>query len=259
MPNTTPKRYFYSISLAAILAGCGSSNSKRYSTPGGNVGPAVGTSVNTEEVDNFSWSEESLPVAVYYDRELSDLQLLAVELAIEDWETATGINLIELIGPDDALDKFTIDGLYSTLGDDRNSIFLFPNWAVSGKDPGTLATTVWESPAQSADISQGDIFFNVDHYNYSEGPRQPDDVDLRTNVDMKTVTLHELGHFLGLPHVPAGTDPDSIMGPTLRVGVNAIEKPLSRGDVVRIQEKYGCGGDASYCDIEEIIDRLRKR
>lgn len=258
MPNVTPKRYFYSISLAALLVGCGSSDSKRYSTPGGNAGPVAGTSVNTEEVDNFSWSKEALPVAVYYDRELSDIQLLAVELAIEDWETATGINLIELIGPDDALDKSAIDGLFSTLDDDRNSIFLFPDWEISGKDPGTLATTVWESPAQSADISQGDIFFNVDHFNYHEG-QQPGDVDLRTGVDMKTVTLHELGHFLGLSHIPSGTDPDSIMGPTLQVGVNAAEKPLSRGDVVRIQQKYGCGGDASYCDIEKIIDRLRKR
>jgi len=70
-------------------------------------------------------------------------------------------------------------------------------------------------------------------------------------VDMESLALHELGHLLGLGHIPAAVDPYSIMNPSLLIGEGLANRRVSRGDIERIQKIYGCVGKA--CNIDELF------
>ncbi|MCY4381190.1 MAG: matrixin family metalloprotease [Proteobacteria bacterium] len=66
--------------------------------------------------------------------------------------------------------------------------------------------------------------------------------------DIETITLHELGHILGLPHI---NELGSIMFPGIDLGTHRL---LSRGDIQRIHELCGCVGEA--CDIEKSYQKI---
>jgi uncharacterized protein YjaZ len=73
-------------------------------------------------------------------------------------------------------------------------------------------------------------------------------IDEREIVDMQSLATHELGHWLGLAHVPEEYDSSSIMNPSIMIGEGLANRSLSMGDIQRIQKIYGCTGTA--CDIQ---------
>jgi predicted Zn-dependent protease len=73
-------------------------------------------------------------------------------------------------------------------------------------------------------------------------------------VDMQSLALHELGHLLGLTHVESDIDQLSVMNPNLFIGEGLTTRKLSRGDVLRIQQIYGCDGEA--CDIDAVMEKI---
>jgi len=76
----------------------------------------------------------------------------------------------------------------------------------------------------------------------------------REVVDMESVSLHELGHLLGLSHVEPDHDSDSIMNPSLFIGEGLTSRRLSKQDIMRIQQIYGCEGKA--CDVEALYQEM---
>lgn len=78
-------------------------------------------------------------------------------------------------------------------------------------------------------IYKADIFINENRYSF----RTADDVGASDSYDLRTVVLHELGHFLGLGHkygdtvmVPYISEDESIIAPTMT-------------DIQDISSKYG--------------------
>ena len=124
------------------------------------------------------------------------------------------------------------------------------NWDKTDKPNYVLGTAIWSNSTSYSEISSADLRFNSQHYVIgdsliveSEGDRQV--------VDMQSLSVHELGHLLGLAHVSEDVDPISVMNPSLFIGEGLTSRKLSRGDIERIQTIYGCEGQA--CDIDALI------
>lgn len=49
------------------------------------------------------------------------------------------------------------------------------------------------------------------------------------------VIMHEMGHALGLDHVPESVDPHSVMNPSTE-----MNQEISEGDVMRARSLFGC-------------------
>jgi len=109
-----------------------------------------------------------------------------------------------------------------------------------------------------------DIWYNTAHYKWGDANEMVVPFDLSVTIgDLEEVTLHELGHVLGLPH---NQDNYSMMNNTksytlkqLRGGgmmvANPLSRFLSRKDIQRIHELCGCVGEA--CDVEKSYQKIR--
>lgn len=215
---------------------------------GGDPGPQT-----TVSADFYHWDFERLPVSVYFDRNFSASDLDAIQLAADVWEEAIGHPVLILEGVDDRVDYAQMQGIFSTLGDEVNSFLIHPDWDLTGKGPGVIASTVWRSAHGSREISQADIIYNYNHFNFSG----QNDGQQRLPVDMFTISLHEIGHFLGMGHQSEDVDPDSIMLPTIDVSGDGVAvRSLSAIDIANIQTMYRC--TQRSCDsIEAILDRIQ--
>ena len=203
--------------------------------------------------DFFHWNASRLPIEVYYDEGFSPTHVSELQVAVEIWNAVVGYTLIEMIATDDLVDHGSMEGIFTTLDDSRNSFLIHPDWDLTDKSSGTIASTVWRTPQGSYEIDQADIIYNFSHFKYSGGSQG----DNRPEVDLRTVSLHEIGHFLGLEHQLVEVDQDSIMTPTINVFTDGPEiKTLSIGDIVNIQAVYGCQGEV--CDPEVAFERLQE-
>jgi hypothetical protein len=195
-----------------------------------------------------------VPIKFSTSTELTANQRSGLISAMKTWALAVGRPLFVFGGADvRGGDSFT--DLYSSLSDQINGNYLDNNWTKTGKPDAVLATTIWDN-TDPGTISTADIRFNSNHYTIhdsldSEGLRLVGFDPGKEIVDMESLALHELGHLLGLAHMPADNDQYSIMNPSLFIGPGLASRKLSRGDIVRIQRIYGCEG--ASCDIDALL------
>ncbi len=196
-----------------------------------------------------------LPIHFRVSTELTKEQQSGLLASMRLWETAVGRKLFIFEGSVDTTGD-TFKDLYSSLNDNTNGYYMDDHWAKTGKPTMVLATTIWNNlPGDVSKIDQADIRFNSNYYLMGDSfTTQP--VDSREIVDMQTLALHELGHMLGLAHINATVDSDSIMTASLYIGPGLANRRLSKGDVDRIQKIYGCKADA--CDHDKVLASIEK-
>lgn len=194
------------------------------------------------------WTE--LPIRFEVDQTLDEEQIQGILAAMELWETALGKQIFEFEGLDSAIGNDFKD-LYSSLDDDTNSFYSDLDWQKNNKSESVLATTIWDlDPKYRTYIQKADIHFNTEHYLIGDSlTLELSPTDHREIVDMQTLALHELGHFLGLTHISKQDDPNSIMNASIYIGQGLTNRCLSYGDIKRIQQIYGCEGE--ICDLRE--------
>lgn len=103
--------------------------------------------------------------------------------------------------------------------------------------PDALAVTqIWGvvynrgAPDQYMVIQEADILMNYEHFKF-------DDPAVTYDYDLKTVMLHEMGHFLGLQHVPKTYDrTQSVMYPSIYY-TEVKRVPMAR-DIADMASKY---------------------
>ncbi len=173
--------------------------------------------------------------------------------AMRVWEIAVGRKLFSYQGEEGRSgDEF--ESLDDSLEDNSNGHFLNAIWSKTGKSRQVLATTVWENTdAGGRTMRTSDIRYNVEYYLLG------DSLSLKATeekevADLISLSIHEIGHFLGLAHIDASVDRDSIMNPYLYIGEGLISRRLSEGDVERIQKIYSCAGEA--CDVNNVLDEV---
>ena len=196
----------------------------------------------------------SLPIPFYVQSDMSAVQKTAIKNAMATWEKAVGKSLFTLVGTDQATgDSFPT--LLASLEDSRNGLYLNYQWkAKTGKGSEVLATTIWDySGSDSSKISKSDMRYNMTDYmlcnaktlegcikNGNDPAGQP--YNYKTVADHQTVSLHELGHMIGMGHVDETVDGKSIMLASIYIGEGLSQRWLSAGDISRIRNVYPCEG-----------------
>jgi hypothetical protein len=198
----------------------------------------------------------SMPIHFQVDYTMTPDQLKGLKAAMSTWETAVGRQLFAYDGPEQGVTGDTYTDLYSSLNNSINEHLLDNNWGKTGKPEQVLATTIWDNDPQNVQvIVKSDMRFNNQYYVFGDA-MVIKSLPAREVVDIQTLATHELGHMLGLSHVPPSVDPNSIMVPALYIGEGLSQRRLSRGDIQRIQEIYGCKGTA--CDIDATLATINQ-
>jgi hypothetical protein len=194
----------------------------------------------------------NLPISIKFGSDLTQGQKEQAVMAMYTWERAVGKRLFNL-----GSDKQTGDGfpdLYSSLADALNGGYMRNNWGATGKPTVVLATAIWNnSSVEPSKIATADLHYNQEYYVIGDSLSETA-AEAREIVDMESLSLHELGHLLGLSHVASDDDPLSIMNPSLFIGEGLTSRKISRGDIERIQSIYGCEGEA--CDIDTLLTQM---
>jgi len=103
-------------------------------------------------------------------------------------------------------------------------------------------------PNEYVDIQHADILLNEDVHDF-------DTEDSGPNYDLRTVILHEMGHFLGLQHKSlTSSRSSSIMYPSISSSENKREP--TEIDAADIREKYGLG--ASSGGVQALMIRASR-
>ena len=196
------------------------------------------------------WSK--LPVPVKFSKDLSETQRASLFAAMATWEQAVGKKLFAVNGIDTSSGDDFPD-LYSSLDDEVNGYYIDRNWEKTGKPEYVLATTIWDNGSSADIIIKADIRFNGKAYIIGDSLKLKS-TESQTVVDMQSLALHELGHLLGLTHIDQSIDSTSIMNPALFIGEGLTSRFLSKGDITRIQEIYGCVEPT--CDVDALYKTM---
>jgi hypothetical protein len=191
----------------------------------------------------------NLPIHYKSDINMSPTQLKALQAGMKTWEISTGRTLFIYDGVHAGITGDNFPDLYSSLRDAVNGQYFDAQWKKTGKQNMILATTIWNNPGNAYQtIDAADIRYNSEIYFISDALKERP-VDQREIVDMQSLATHELGHLLGLAHVPESFDSSSIMNPSILIGEGLANRSLSVGDIKRVQKIYGCQG--SSCDADQ--------
>ncbi len=193
---------------------------------------------------------KQLPIPFRFAPAMDPQQRTHLMAAMERWEWATGKKLFRFDGDHSGTDGDSFKDLYSSLQDGVNGHYVDFNWAKTQKPDFVLATTIWDNDRDITAIAKADIRFNGQNYLIGDSLILKATAT-REVVDMQSLALHELGHFLGLAHVEEDVDSLSIMNPSLFIGEGLTSRKLSKGDIERIHLIYGCSGKA--CDVDGLI------
>lgn len=209
------------ILLFLITSACSQNSDIHYDPP---------TPGNTNQTSVKSWNINNFPLKIYVPTEL-DAYRIAIENSAETWRSAFNRPVFEFIFDDGTNQNTQWNGPLDSLYDSFFGLFKMTSWSFVNIDNGVLAFT--GTLTQSGTIIHADVLFNFKNYKFGDVVLNPTDSTL---VDYESVLTHELGHFLGLNHIDIGTDPISIMNPTIKKGQS--KRYLSPDDLFRIKSLY---------------------
>lgn len=199
------------------------------------------------------WNSSKFPIklrvqASYFNTEAGN----SLENAINSWNNALGLQALELEYIGNNVDKSTDpnfcdpstnkkvgfptencnpnDNSQLYLSDSVYSVAYPSNWIISQQ--GVLALTSYTY--QNKELINGDVIFNEEYFDFIN--RQNAVAPTNKQIDIETVFVHELGHFLGMSHIDSSLDPNSVMLPNITP--STIKRDLSTGDVDRINSVY---------------------
>ena len=196
----------------------------------------------------------SLPVKFRSSAELPEAVVKELRAAMSVWESAVGKTMFVYEGSEPRGGS-SFKELYEPLNDQVNSHYFDFNWAkATGKSATVLATTIWENdPRDQASILKADIRYNAEYYIFGDALKEYSE-GKRTIVDMQSLSLHEVGHLLGLTHITEKDDRYSVMNPSLFIGEGMMTRRLSAGDIERIRSVYGVGDATLANNLEKADD-----
>lgn len=181
----------------------------------------------SKDVTALRWRESRFPITIEFnsnDFDSIEKRQAAIN-AVNTWNEASGIELIKINFSDLSLKEDFLD-LDKYLKDNQITT-LFPNIWPHENAPDAIAVTsyIYDS---TGELLHADVLFNSNF-----------DVDTTGSLccmDIETVLVHELGHFLGLRHIRYEDDPYSVMNPAISSG--ELKRDLSRADIYILKTLY---------------------
>lgn len=191
------------------------------------------------------WPEEKFPLNLIIPIELEYLsqdKINALENAVSTWNSALSFNAISLSFEGNPIIHSSAEDY---LMDEILSVSFPEEWVTIRNNNGNnifdeniLAVTSFSF--QGKRIFEADIIFNIEYFLYDTNMEASECENFfmpkKACMDLETVFLHELGHFLGLEHTTINEDPNSIMNPV--INARQIRRNLSQNDILNIQNLY---------------------
>jgi len=173
------------------------------------------------------------PIVIRRSAAIGDAQWAMVERSLASWEAALGQTLFKVHDEVEARGGEDFKTLDASIGDGINGSYFDPSWSAhTGKPALVLGTTVF----RPGNEPEADIRYNVESFVFGDAEVEKND-GKRFIADLETVSLHEVGHLLGLGHTGSG-ELDSVMQPSVDVGEGRKKRSLSPGDVERIKALF---------------------
>ncbi|MCB9062479.1 MAG: matrixin family metalloprotease [Halobacteriovoraceae bacterium] len=178
----------------------------------------VVSTMNTNQGD-IRW--ENLGQTIYVTEDFSDDEFAALQNAAQVWNDTLGTNAIDIV-------RGGVNNQYTNLElpvhDRVSEATKQYTWDQSQK---TTVALCWYT-SLGGFIKGADLHFNYHNYKFSTGEETA-----RFTMDLETIAIHEMGHFLGLAHSDHAED---VMYPYSFYGQQKRE--LSKNDQERIIELY---------------------
>ena len=240
------------ISLIFSALGCDGIGPSKTNDTGSKASwpPTPGTDGTQINSTNFHWAK--LPIHVRLSKEMPLQIKQAAIAAMQTWEWAIGKQLFTVTEDGDNAPQ-TRDQMAAMKNDYSNVVYLLPNWSIlDEKSSSTLGVTFTNytgaTSTSGAIASNSDIVLNGDYFEWADAMAMGEGLV----SDTQTTLTHELGHLLlGSEHIPADRDPLSVMNPTSKIGYGMAKRRLSRIDIERAHDTYGCKDKA--CDIDGLL------
>lgn len=181
------------------------------------------------------WKSE--PINIFLDERMDEVQVKAAKNVMSYFNDIVGRDLVIVVGSTPSLgaDK----ALFDTLDDDVFGIYFRDKWEVTGKTSVVLGTTIWQNDESDIKlIKKADIHLNSDCYNITDAMLDFPTSYEKEIVDFETLLLHEMGHALGLSHIPASMDRYSAMSPTVFIGRGLQNRRFSESDKALLRNTY---------------------
>jgi hypothetical protein len=192
------------------------------------------TSANINKSAPYMWSSSAFPRTFAISEEFSPSEVTNIKSVTGAWETAVQ-NKKNFFNDTEGNPEISSPSLnLDTIGDDDfNGIYKITNWPLELSSGALAVTQIFGrrlnigASNEYVRIEHADILINENLYNFRTG-----DTGSSNSYDLRTVVLHELGHFLGLSHKYGNT----VMVPSITSGTN-IRTPTTI-DATDMADKY---------------------
>jgi predicted Zn-dependent protease len=191
---------FINIALIIFLASC---------KPSSELVEGGSTSAAPRGDAPYIWSNKTFPKNLKMSENFTESELLSITSMGPLWSEAVN-NETTFFTLDTLVPNKTDTSSAEELFDDELGIYKTTNWPEDFPSSALAVTQIFGrrfnvgTPLEYVGIEHADIMINFDLINGFNF----DSVDNNVNegFDLRTVVLHELGHFLGLGHVPSYTN-----------------------------------------------------